>query len=81
MPVLPAGGGYGDGPKEIEGRIRASLAAWRAGGPGVAVVAATAWSVNVSDLASIRRQLADEPDVEFVSPAQALACVPATPTP
>jgi hypothetical protein len=75
MPVLPAGGRYGDSPDGIESQIRADLAAWRRGGPSVVFVIATAWSVDLVDLAAVRGRLAGEPDVEFVSPGQALACL------
>jgi len=75
MPVLPAGGRYGDSPDDIESQIRADLAAWRRGGPSVVFVMATAWNVDLADLAAVRRRLAGEPEVEFVSPGQALACL------
>ncbi len=75
MPVLTAGGRYGDSPEGIESQIRADLAAWRGGGPSVVFVIATAWSVDLGDLAAVRKRLAGEPDVEFVSPGQALACL------
>ncbi len=77
IPVLLAGGPYGGGVDAIEGQIRSDLEAWRGGGPSVVFVLATAWTATLTDVVQVQRRLANESDLEFVLPSQALACLPA----
>ncbi len=74
MPVLRARGSYDFGAEDIEDRIRAALAEFRRGGPSVLLVNVTAWTVDLRALAGVAARLRSEPDLELVTPTQALAC-------
>jgi hypothetical protein len=75
LPVLLSAGRYEDAPADLERRVQAARAAWRAGGPDVVFFGASVWTNDLAGLAPVLRRLQAEPDLTILTPAQALACV------
>ena len=75
VPALPASGAYADTPDVIAGRVRAVLALSEEQRPRVLFLSASAWGNSVDGLAAALAPLSAE-GVTFVTPSQALACVP-----